>query len=332
MLLYPDNPAFYHPDLPKQVAAQQVLYEFQQTPTNAVSNVHVNQYYQPVAPSMAKPEDVTNTGPATFSTASIPVATPVQHSSLVRHGQNFAQVQFQPLPAHPQHVQLQQYVPGKYFYVNGKVAYQPNLPNAQPRPVTPNYVNFHPSQKIAPNVFHRPLQYRNFQPPQSNQFLPITKPSEKPLETQTSKPVKEEEEEATEEKEDSEDDKTSEESEDDDEYFGRYRFDEEDDEHEYDHEEDDDDSDRDSSRTASKKHHKKTPSSKKNYRFSESYKSSHKYEKPSKKPKKSNYKTTKNSKSREKIQGKQSQNVPVVHKQKIFKEKWYVTKSTDDSL
>lgn len=365
VLLYPENPApptFYapvkpvfDPEVPKQVAAQQVLYEFQQTPTNAVSNVHVNQFYQPVS---SKPENPvpTNTGPAQFISSSESVAAPVQHSALIRHGQNFAQVQFQ-----PQHIQTQQYVPGKYLYVNGKILYQPNQPqqthqNQFQRPV--NFLYMHPqsgTQKFIPQApLVRPMAYRRFHPPQPHQFQPITKPMNVPEVTEE-QPEEEPAEENAENKEEEEeveesDDRGSEESDDDDHYFSKYSFDEDDDDHgNYREEDDDEDNERGSSRAVPKKHKKKGKPAKysksNNYKFSENYSSSSKYDKAGKKGKKTgkptpkmHYKSVKyvkegNTKPKfEKIEGKQSQNVPVVHKQKIFREKWFVTKSTDDSI
>ncbi|XP_044268836.1 myb-like protein AA [Tribolium madens] len=366
VLLYPDNPGpptFYapvtikpvfDPEVPKQVAAQQVLYEFQQTPTNAVSNVHVNQFYQPVG---SKPESPlpANTGPAQFISPSESVAAPVQHSALIRHGQNFAQVQFQ-----PQHIQTQQYVPGKYLYVNGKILYQPNqaqTQNGYQRPV--NFLYMHPqsgTQKFIPQApLLRPMGYRRFHPPQPHQLQKITKPMNVPevVEEQSEEEPAEENVENNKEEEveeEEENDKESEETDDDDHYFSKYSFDEDDDDHGgYREEDDDEDNERGSSRTVPKKHKKKGKPAKysksNNYKYSENYSTSSKYDKSGKKGKKTgrpapkmHYKSVKyvkegNSKPKyEKIEGKQSQNVPVVHKQKIFREKWFVTKSTDDSI
>jgi hypothetical protein len=398
VLLYPDNSGapssglngFYapvtikpvfDPEVPKQVAAQQVLYEFQQTPTNAVSNVHVNQFYQPL-PQQSKSDNAAspgpaqfnagpaqfnqgpaqfNAGPAQFISGSESVATPVQHSSLIRHGQNFAQVQFQPLPGAPHHIQTHQYVPGKYLYVNGKIIYQPspNPNHAFQRPVS--FVYNHPQTHTHKYITHpviRPMPYRRFHPPQPHQVQQITKPipvpevneeqNEEDTAEEDNAQVKEEEVDEAEEG----DDKASYEESDDDEdrYFSKYSFNDDDDEDHarYREEEEDEDSERGSSRNVPKKQKKKTAKPQKysksnNFKYSENYSASSKFEKPGKKGKKAgkvpkmHYKAVKYSKEGqgkpriERIEGKQSQNVPIVHKQKIFKEKWYVTKSTDDS-
>ena len=358
----------FDPELSKQVAAQQVLYEFQQTPTNAVSNVHVNQFYQPLQSK--------DGGPAQFS-GSETVATPVQHSALVRHGQNFAQVQYHPLP---QHVQTHQYIPGKLLYVNGKITYpsgqqngfqqhqafqqqhqqqqngfQPQQNGFQPQQ-RPSFLYTHPqagTHKFVPPPLVTRNAYRRFQAPEPQQILPITKPMSVPAvnEDQKEEPEVEEEENAPnkeeEEEENEENDEESyEEDDEDDRYFNKYGFD--DDDHNNYREDDEEDNERGSSKPVPKKHKKVTKPNKYNksdgYKYSESYSTSSKYEKPMRKGKKImknpkvQVKTVKGSKGdhprfrNEKIEGKQSRNIPVVHKQKIFKEKWYVTKSTDDSM
>lgn len=101
---------------PKQVTAQQVLYEYQQTPSTTISNVHVNQQFQTVPnPETANSHVVyasqlppasatqfTNDDPnleAQQNQQSLSVHNvvhPVQHSSLIKHGQNYGQVSYQP--------------------------------------------------------------------------------------------------------------------------------------------------------------------------------------------------------------------------------------------
>ncbi|RZC14239.1 PAT1 domain containing protein [Asbolus verrucosus] len=388
VLLYPDNSGsqtgltgFYSPvtikpvfdpEVPKQVAAQQVLYEFQQTPTNAVSNVHVNQYYQPISHnneespnnqygySGQNPQESQNggnTGPAQFIRNSGAVATPVQHSSFIRHGQNFAQVQFHPSSG-PQHIQTHQYVPGKYLYVNGKIIYQPNQNNYQKPGSYVSYAHPPSQQKLAQPYLTHPMAYQRFHPPQVHQMQKITKPMSGPeaaeeqdeemATEEDNAPVKEREE--IEETDEDEEKASYEEGDDGDEghYFSKYSFDDDEDRGNYRDDDEEEDNERGSSRSIPKKHHsKKAPkphkySKSNNYKYSENYSSSSKFEKPMKKGKKSgkspskmHYKSVKYSKQSiprsDKYEGKQSRNVPVVHKHKIFKEKWYVTKSTDDS-
>lgn len=102
---------------PKQVTAQQVLYEYQQTPSTTISNVHVNQQFQTVpTPETANTQVVyaSQLPPASPTTQFVNnghnleaqqnqhslsvqnVVQPVQHSSLIKHGQGYGQVTYQP--------------------------------------------------------------------------------------------------------------------------------------------------------------------------------------------------------------------------------------------
>lgn len=149
-------------DTPK-VAAQHVLYEYEQTPTNAVSNVQVKQLFQrPEESKTVQTEKIALPEPNRFLSAETAV-NPVHHSTLVNHAQNFGHVVNHPLyNVQPTHVQHQQYIPNKYFYVNGKIVYQPGQQNQHP---TAN-VNNHQTQvprtnfqnyQIHPQTHHNPV-------------------------------------------------------------------------------------------------------------------------------------------------------------------------------
>ncbi|XP_044754463.1 probable serine/threonine-protein kinase DDB_G0280133 [Coccinella septempunctata] len=392
-------PAVFDPEVPKQVAAQQVLYEYQQTPTNAVSNVHVKQLFQPLETSEANntPQFNQNNPMAQQQTqqqnnqnahTSETVVNPVQHSSLVNHGQNYAHVQIQPY--YPQHYQTHHYVPGRYFYVNGKYIYPPlpaqphhpaqsqnqyqssnNAPNQVNKPVSyityGNTLNL-PKQKLTPPPTGSPMNYNKFMPPQKQDIQPITKP------VQSSPPkvreeVDEEEENSSVQKEDErnreresseeeDDDKSNyeEEDEENEDQYGKYFEDEEEDRGNYreeQEEDEEDDSDRKASRVVKvhkspSRNKKNTPTKKRhndknNYAWSESYSHSSKYENGKKKSDKSKeskkYDTTKKAgkknrnkprKGNEKIEGRFSHNIPVIHEHNIFREKWYLSKSKND--
>ncbi|XP_060530089.1 probable serine/threonine-protein kinase fhkB [Cylas formicarius] len=165
----------FEQDSPKQVAAQQVLYEFQQTPTNAVSNVHVKQLFEPTEittegslssglnnlghqqqtstnqyPSFSHPY-ASGYSPATSET----IVSPVQHNQFTNHGQNTGTFSYyNPLQNQYQQSQYvpnsQKYTPGKYLYFNGKIVYQPNQvgqPQAQ-KQQGPNLAFLHNQQKV----------------------------------------------------------------------------------------------------------------------------------------------------------------------------------------
>lgn len=387
--------AVFDPEVPKQVAAQQVLYEYQQTPTNAVSNVHVKQLFQPLETIDANnTPQINQNNPATQQPhqqnqqnahTSETVVNPVQHSSLVNHGQNYAHVQFQPY--YPQHTQTQHYVPGRYFYVNGKYVYPPltnqphypaqsqnqfqnvNPPHQINKPVS--YITYGTTnnllkQKLTPPPTGTPMNYNKFIPPQKQDIQPITKPvqstpqkvREEVDEEEENASVQKEDERNEESEEDENDEKSNyeEESEEGDDHYGKY-FDEEDDERghyrEEEEEEEDDDSDRKASKivkvhkspSRNKKNspNKKRHNDKNNYAWSESYSHSSKYENGKKKSDKSKeskkYDTSKKKvgkknrnkpKGIDKIEGRYSHNVPVIHEHNIFREKWYLSKSKND--
>lgn len=144
-------------------------------------------------------------------------------------------------------------------------------------------------------------------------------------------------------------------------YHSSHRYDDDEDESHERYEEDDDDHNErehyfdDNKRGSSKHYHSKPKKYHKveykpykqiesgdKYKFKESYSSKSKNGKPVKgfykhfddREPKTQYKAYKYSKSSEKpkidiVESKESQNIPVIHKQKIYKEKWFVTKSHD---
>ncbi|XP_050310867.1 histone H3.v1-like [Anthonomus grandis grandis] len=80
----------FEQDNPKQVAEQQVLYEFQQTPTNAVSNVHVKQLFQPSNQDMTTPipniqGQATDPFPVTQPIASGYISSPSNFQTQQKH-------------------------------------------------------------------------------------------------------------------------------------------------------------------------------------------------------------------------------------------------------
>lgn len=130
-------------EVPKQVTAQQVLYEYQQTPNAAVSNVHVNQQFQPLSTAETAPQQhvyssqypsVTSVAPSSFpnshdaqSNQQVTAEShhgfiaPVHHSTVVRHGQggnqypiSHQQQTLHRLPNQPYHF-LQQYPQQQYY-------------------------------------------------------------------------------------------------------------------------------------------------------------------------------------------------------------------------
>lgn len=375
-----NSPVRSYFEVPK-VAAQQVLYEFQQTPTNAVSNVHVKQlFHSPGGDSSDTTNYEQNSQPENHQnqySASETVVTPIQHSAYTNHGQNYAHVNYHPLyNIQPHHVQSQHFVPGKYFYVNGRIVYQPTPALQQNQQKLPlKYGNtYQPQQKLMPPPVQRPASYSRFVPPQRHEMQSITSPITPAPPTKAPAPVQaveeddEEENASLQENEDDveeaeEDDERPKYQQEDDEaeedgernpVFGRYKFDEDEDLEERERyreddeaEEEDDDSRGGSSKYVSKKTRKSPKkkngksgkyNNKDNYSYSEGYSTSSKYEYPSKK-KKNGKKGVKSQKSvryakgtKPQIEGRYSENIPITHKHKIFKEKWYVTKKTDDNL
>ncbi|KAL3268273.1 hypothetical protein HHI36_007397 [Cryptolaemus montrouzieri] len=326
-LAKPPLSAVFDPEVPKQVAAQQVLYEYQQTPTNAVSNVHVKQLFQPLEISNGNdtPQNTqTPHQPHSQNSnvhASETVVNPVQHSSLVNHGQNYAHVQFQPY--YPQHTQTQHYIPGRYFYVNGKYVYPPipaqphyasqsqnqnvNAPQHNNK-VPVSYITYGspnnvPKQKLTPPPNGVPMNFNKFIAPTRQEIQQITKPVQPPpkvheeIEDEEENSSLEKEDEKNEENEEEEDDKSNYEegSDENDDHYGKYFEDEDEDRGHYreDHEEDEDDSDRKASRVVrihkspskNRKNNskKKSHNDKNNYAWSESYSHSSKYENGKKK-------------------------------------------------
>ncbi|CAH0555799.1 unnamed protein product [Brassicogethes aeneus] len=190
-----------------KVAAQHVLYEYEQTPTNAVSNVHVKHIFQPVNNNNNNNNndfaDEQKKEQNSYIASAETVVSPVQHSSLVNHAQNYAQVNYHPLysvqPTHNvQHHGGHPYVPSRYLYVNGKIVYQPvhqphqqqnaqrnhfyHHPHHQHQPSLPLYQNR--QQQNIPLVNHRPVQkltpppvsFSNFHPPARSEMQRITNP------------------------------------------------------------------------------------------------------------------------------------------------------------
>lgn len=112
---YAETPkSFAESEPPKQVTAQQVLYEYQQTPSTTISNVHVNQQFQTVPTAETANSQVVYASqlpPAASATQFVNdghnleaqqnqqhsvsvqnVVHPVQHSALIKHGQNYGQI------------------------------------------------------------------------------------------------------------------------------------------------------------------------------------------------------------------------------------------------
>ncbi|CAG9765518.1 unnamed protein product [Ceutorhynchus assimilis] len=139
---------------PKQVAEQQVLYEFQQTPNNAVSNVQVKQLFQPDGPTYGEQlptaQAFTSIQPALFNNqayvrsqqqpqgsshhpaTSATIISPV-HQNLYTSNQNPTSFtynnpfnnDYSTNKQQQQQRQQQQQSPGKYIYLNGKIVYNP---------------------------------------------------------------------------------------------------------------------------------------------------------------------------------------------------------------
>ncbi|KAG5890119.1 hypothetical protein JTB14_027786 [Gonioctena quinquepunctata] len=210
------------------------------------------------------------------------------------------------------------------------------------------------SQNLIPPPAHPPVSQNRFQPPPRSQLQPIETPSTAPPTTERppkphkhkveEKPIEENKDEDTEESYyDHDEDSENYEAPSHEKYFD----DEEDDhlsfrDHDDIEEDEEEDSNRGSTRYVSSKV-KKYP--KKFYKPEKGeiiYGS--RYEYPEKKNSKDSgkkqhsmrYKSYKFSKDSgrypksEGIEGRQSQHVPVTHKQKIFKEKWYLSKSSAD--
>ncbi|KAK9892857.1 hypothetical protein WA026_022538 [Henosepilachna vigintioctopunctata] len=394
-LAKPPLPAVFDPEVPKQVAAQQVLYEYQQTPTNAVSNVHVKQLFQPLelndgnaiphngqnSQIVQQPQHQHHTYQnGNNAQTSETIVNPVHHSSLVNHGQNYAHVQLQPY--YPQHSQTQHYVPGRYLYVNGKYNYPPlipthNSPQSQnqfqisnaPQPTNKlpiSYITFgNPKtvlrQKINPPPTSAPMNLNKFLPPQKQDIQQITKPVKPSPKVHETVTEDEEEENSSIEKEENneeeDDDKASyeEESEENDDLYGKYHDDDDEElgsytDHHSDEEDEDDDNERKSSKVV-RVHHsprkngknkpkRKSHNDKNNYAWSESYSHSSKYENGKKKAdkvkeskkydshnKKGDKRKNRSNKGTDRIEGRYSQNVPVVQEHKMFREKWYLSQS-----
>lgn len=369
---------------PKQVTLQQVLYEYQQTPHNAVSNVHVNQQFQtaalnlspdsiqsqsaiptqhltaPVNPAFVNQPPILQVEPNQFSQ----IAAPVHHGAVIHHGQGYAKLLYGPITvSHTTGSPLTSHLntPGKYIYANGKIVFQPSN-NIYPGLTAPVRAQpLFPQRGISP-VTQKPFRPSPVTPTNHNRFQ-VQQQQQQPIKAAEA-PVREEvEDEDTESKsdvkEDEEegdaDDHSSYEEDDDDSHYSRYRFDEDEEEddraHYREEEEEDDDNTRSYSRNIRKKPKKyavseSKPSSRyhKNdqSKYKEGYKTRSKYEykfpneSSSKKAPKGQYKTYKYYKSsnnpkgkKEVIEGRQSQDVPIVHKQKMFhQEKWLVTKNS----
>lgn len=191
----------FETDAPKQVTAQQVVYEYQQTPNAAVSNVQVNQHFQPLStPETGAHSHVVYTQypsriPHYSSHEVIPEAqanhhylttqnaiSPVHHSQVIRHDQNSYVVPttYQPqarrtplTPNTPQYNTQQYYTQqpqkntypqGQYLYVNGRIVYYPSSP-------TPTAVSHHSTPYPGIQVKH---------PAVSPTYTSIYRPSHEP--------------------------------------------------------------------------------------------------------------------------------------------------------
>ncbi|XP_072385124.1 uncharacterized protein [Diabrotica undecimpunctata] len=337
-----------------KVAAQQVLYEFQQTPTDAVSNVHVKQLFQPDL----KPPPPSNPQTLMASETVVPVQQYPQNSG----PQNFNVKQHPLYSIQPSFLEPKKYVYGKIivdsthpqqsnyhhpgspnvFYSN-----QPFLPQgAQHGKPILNYVNHFPRHNnimLTTTEIPPITQHNKFRPPSKNQYQTIDMPSqnvqeEKPKRRPVEKPVVENED------DDERDDRSNYQDEDErEEYdtpFGKY-FEEEEEISEYGHhenlEEDDDEAEEDNKRGSSK-HVPKREKHPKKYKKTKSYHS--KYTIPedkyfrnegSKQHKSYKYKHSKKSKfPKSELDARFSEPIPVTHKKKVLKEKWFLSKSLAD--
>ncbi|XP_056642490.1 uncharacterized protein LOC130448908 [Diorhabda sublineata] len=339
-----------------KVAAQQVLYEFQQTPTDAVSNVHVKQLFEQ---DMKPPPQ--NNPPNLITSETVQPA--VHHGQYI---QNTAPPSFNP-KQHPLYgVQPTFVEPKKYVY--GKIIVDSTLPQQQNfhhhaspnvfysnHPFSPqathgrpilNYVNHFPRNNIivpTTEAPHIPLQNNKFKPPPRAQYQPIDKPTRVKPETKPKhieKPVVENEE-AEEDEHEERTNNREEEEEERDEYesspFEKYFDDEDNSEYRnQENSEDDDEVEEDPKRGSSKyvskreKFPKKYKMMKSYYKYSSGPDDRH-YKNEGRKHKSNKNKNNKKSKSPPlELEAKYSEHVPVTHKKKILKEKWYISKSLAD--
>ncbi|CAH1156117.1 unnamed protein product [Phaedon cochleariae] len=326
---------------PMKLVAPQILYDFQRPP-------RVER--QPVS---ASPRLVQNHNRQSYN--NVPnVISSAQTRNVVQH----------PL----YNIQPQYYIPKKYGLMNGKLVYDPTSLQLVQRPVLPTFYHstqqfphfqqpvlyqHHQRQQLLPQPVAitrlPPITKSHFKAPPRSQFQPIDTPSEMPEQQEEpsgeEKPVSEDIEE-----EESEDKANYEEDDDEAEHYGtpefeKYFHDDEDDHEQYEHiensdDEEEDDSDRGStsfvpSRKFPKKYYFK-PEKKSEIKYGPKNNVHPKYksiQKPKKKQKMQyeSYRYSKDSaKYPEVIEGLQSKQIPVTHKQKILKEKWYLTKSSDN--
>lgn len=122
------------------MAAEHVLYEFQQTPTDSISNVHVKQLFeQDLKPPPPLPSNNSPNGIMTSET----IVAPAQHNAFVQnHVQPFN------IKQHPLYnVQSTFVEPKKYVY--GKIIVDSTHP--QPNYFPQNPSSFHSSQQFIPH-------------------------------------------------------------------------------------------------------------------------------------------------------------------------------------
>ncbi|XP_017775689.1 PREDICTED: nucleolin [Nicrophorus vespilloides] len=308
----PSQQNYYSNKPEPKVASQQVLYEYQQTPHSAVSNVHVNQQFQ----------NAPVTEPTYPQHQPSQYVNPVQHSTYIQHVPYIPQQQQNPSP---------HYTPAKYIYVNNKVMYQTpqQLHPLAPRPYK---LPLPLPQKVQPAPVLPPLTYQNYH---------LTTTTAKPITTPKQEVKKVVEEVQEDEEDDEEDAEEEDEDEEEDVPFGRYKF-VEDEEEDADEDEDklrDEEEDEDSHRGSSTSYrtHKPKNASKYSmgYRYKEGYKTKSNYnqKKPAKKQREPSYNAKKHHHHHQRhksepIQGKSSQQIPVTVK-KVYREKWYISKNSD---
>ncbi|XP_023029634.2 uncharacterized protein [Leptinotarsa decemlineata] len=334
---------------------------------NTAATVMSQNNYNPGVTVPAYKPILQNNAPSVVGSETI--VTPVQHGHLVQNNlQPFNSFKLHPLyNVQPQYAGPKKYiyVNGRFIYdpntphfQNPQTFYHSSQQFPQRQPI----VNYNhpgvPRQNLVPPSAHPLLTQSRFQPPPKSQQQPINIPStappntgrqqKKPEHREEEKPVEENKEEEDKEENNEENEEYYQHEDDSDNYEGpereRYSFDDDDEDHHLslrDHDDIEDDDEDDSNRGSTRHVTKVNKYPKKFYKSGKKdeiiYGS--RYEYPEKKHPRGSakkqsmrYKSYKYSKDsdQEGIEGKQSQHVPVTHKQKIFKEKWYLSKSSAD--
>ncbi|CAH1168526.1 unnamed protein product, partial [Phyllotreta striolata] len=343
-----------------KVASEHVLYEFQQTPTDSISNVHVKQLFEP---DLKPPPPIQPNNPPANIITSETIVSPAQQQPFAQNNLQTYSIKHHPL----YNVQPTFAEPKKYVY--GKII----VDSTQPGHFMSTPTSFHSSQQFTPHLPNQPSQFvqfthgkpiisyinhypRNnptqlppitqprFRPPPLSQYQTIDMPvliekqqkeKPKPRPPVIEKPVKEDnidsEDDDTEEKLDYEENERDEYESPFDKYFEHEDADDEKDHEGYEEtgEETEEDNKRGSSSYSRTEYRpKKLQKPKKTHRgkhpedryIKDKYKS-YKY----KHAKKSKY-------PHSELDGRFSEPIPTTHKKKILKEQWYLSKSLRDKF